>query len=125
MPGPEAHEGEIPSPHAPYCTEPDKRQSGCTQDWRAAAPTLFIFMLAATYIMLQQDLPPGLPPTQNPCMPQYFTPTSLPITPLHLIAISALHSHLQLTHTLQHFIFFANILALGYAFASSWRVRIA
>ena len=37
-----------------------------------------------------QDLTPGCPPARHPCMPQHFSPSSLPPTPVHLIAISIL-----------------------------------
>jgi len=65
--------------------------SGChAYDWRAAAPTLFVFVLAATCTMLRQILTPGLALKQHPCMQPPFTPNSSPPTPLHLIAISIL-----------------------------------
>jgi len=57
---------------------------------RMATLTLFVFVLAATCTMLQQDLTPNLPPTQHPCMPLHFNATSFPTTPLHLNAISVL-----------------------------------
>ena len=59
-------------------------------DWRAAAPTLFLFVIAATCTWLYQDLTPSLVPSQHPYMQPHFTPTSSPPTPLHPIAISVL-----------------------------------
>jgi len=61
-----------------------------TYDWRAAAPTLFVFVLIATCIMACQDLEPGFASSQHPCMQPHFTPTSCPPTPLHPVAISVL-----------------------------------
>ena len=84
-PGP--REG-FPSSHERYCKEPDNQQVRRTQDGRAAALTLFVFVLAATCTILQEGLILSLPPTQHPCAPQNFTHTSLPTTPLNLIAIS-------------------------------------
>jgi len=40
-----------------------QRRSGETYDWRAAAPTLGVFMLTATSTMRRQDLTPGLAPS--------------------------------------------------------------
>jgi len=73
--------------HIPRSSTSDKDR---TWDWRAAAPTLvvFKFVLAITYTMLQLDLEHGLPRTQHPYLPQHLPPTSLPTTPLYLIAIS-------------------------------------
>ena len=45
------------------------------------------------YTIFQQDLTSGLIPTQHPCIPQHFTPTFLPIIPLHLMAILLLARH--------------------------------
>jgi len=56
-------------------------------DWRAAAPTLLVFVLVATCTMACKDLTPGLAPSPHPCMQPHFTPTSSQPTPLHLIAI--------------------------------------
>jgi len=47
-------------------------------------------VLAITCTMLRHDLTPDFPHTPHPCMPQRFTPTTLPPTPLYLIAISFL-----------------------------------
>ena len=58
-----------------------------TNDRRAAATTLFVFVLTATCSMLRRDLTPGLAPSQHLCMPPHFTPTSYPPTLLHPIAI--------------------------------------
>jgi len=58
-----------------------------TYDWRAAAPTFFVFVLIATCTMARQDLTPGLAPSQHPCMQPHFTSTSSPPTPLHLVPI--------------------------------------
>ena len=57
---------------------------------RAATLTLFVFVIAATCTMLQQDLAPHLLPTQHPCMPLHFNAIFFPTTPLHLNAISVL-----------------------------------
>jgi len=58
--------------------------------------------------MLCQDLTPDLAPTQHPCMQPHCTPTSLPPTPLYLIAISVLppsaHPHLPIHHFLGQYI---------------------
>ena len=56
-------------------------------DWRAAAPTLLVFVLVATCTMACKDLTPGLAPSPHPCMQPHFTPTSSQPTPLHLITI--------------------------------------
>ena len=61
---------------------------GETYNWRAAAPTLFVFVLTATCTMLRQDPTPGLAPSHHPCIQSHFTPTSCPPTLLHLTAIS-------------------------------------
>ena len=65
-------------------------RGGDTYDWHAAAPTLFVFVLTATYSMLHRDLSPSLAPSQHLCMQPHLTPTSSPPTPLHPIAISIL-----------------------------------
>jgi len=65
-------------------------RGGETCDWRAAALTLFIFIITATCTMLRQDLTPGLAPSQHPCIQPHVTSTSSPPTPLHLIVISIL-----------------------------------
>jgi len=57
-------------------------RGGDTYNWRAAAPTLFAFVLAGTCTMLRQDLTPSLSPTQHPCMQPHFTLTSSQPTPL-------------------------------------------
>ena len=88
-----------------YLATTPTSDGGRTSDWRAAAPTLFVFVLATVCTIFLQDLTSVLPPTQHPCMPQHFTPTSLPPTPLHLIAFSVLYSHLPQTYTFQHTIF--------------------
>ena len=71
------------------------------------------FVLAATCTMLRQDLTPGLAPTQHNTL--VCNHTSLPppsvLPPPH-------------TPTPSNTSFFANMLALDYAFASSWRVCI-
>jgi len=69
---------------------PPSERGGKTYDWRAAAPTLFVFVLIATCTMARQDLTPGLAPSQHPCIQPHFTPTSSQPTPLHLVAISIL-----------------------------------
>ena len=79
--------------------------SGETYNWRAAAPILVVFVLTATCIMHRQDL----------TRPRTHT------TPL---LATTRHSHLPLysrppTPTPSNTSFLANILALGYAFASS------
>ena len=65
-------------------------RGGDTYDWRATAPTLFVFVVTATCSMLRRALTPGLAPSQHLCMPPHFTPTSSPPTPLHPIAIFTL-----------------------------------
>ena len=69
---------------------PPMERGGKTYDWRATAPTLFVFVLIATCTMARQDLTPCLAPLQHPCMQPHFTPTSSPPTLLHLVAISIL-----------------------------------
>jgi len=73
-----------------FIVRPPWARGGANRARRAAASFLFVFVLAATCTMLQQVLTSDLPPTQNPCTPQHFTPTCLPTNPLHLIAISGL-----------------------------------
>jgi len=87
-------------PHTPWQSIQKYTQwvcSGETYDWRAAAPTLLVFVLAAICSMLQQDLIPGLTPTQHNTLAR--NNTSLPppsvLPPLH-------------THTFQHTIFLQN-----------------
>jgi len=69
---------------------PPSERGGETYDWRAAALTLFVFVLIATCTMGCQDLTPCLAPSQHPCMQPHFTPASSPPTPLHFVAISIL-----------------------------------
>jgi len=59
---------------------PPSEHGSKTYDWRAAAPTLFVFVLIATCTMACKDLTPGLAPSQHPCMQPHFTPTSSPPT---------------------------------------------
>jgi len=67
---------------------PPSERGGKTYDWRATAPTLFVFVFISTCTMTCQDLIPGFAPSQHPCMQPHFTPTSSPPTPLHLVTIS-------------------------------------
>jgi len=69
---------------------PPSERGGKTYDWRAAAPTFFVFVLIATCTMACQDRTSGLAPSQHPCIQPHFTPISSPPTLLHLIAISPL-----------------------------------
>jgi len=75
-------------------------RGGDTYDWRAPAPTLFVFVLTATCFVLRRALTPGLAPSQHFCMPPHFTPTSSPPTPLHPIAtfILAINSLFRARH---------------------------
>jgi len=45
---------------------PSVRARRITYDWRAAAPTLFVFVLIATCTMARQHLTPSLPPHSRP-----------------------------------------------------------
>jgi len=111
------HSHHSPSPHPPLLNSdqishvssfpvhwtigaglPPSERGGKTYDWRAAAPTLFVFVLIATCTMACQDLAPSLATSQHPCMQPNFTPTSSPPTPLHLIAISILAIELPVRH---------------------------
>jgi len=65
-------------------------RGGETYDLRAAAPTLFVFVLTATCAMRRQDLTLSLTPSQHPCMQPHCTPTSSKPTPLNPTAISVL-----------------------------------
>ena len=69
-------------------------RGGNTYDWRATAPTLFVFLFTATCTMLHQDLIPGLALTQHSTLAR--NNTSLPSPSL------LPHPH---THTFQHTIF--------------------
>ena len=71
-------------------------RSGETYDWRAAAPTLFDFLLAATCTMLRQDLTPSLAPTQH----NTFARNHTPLPPPSVIP-SPTHPHLPTHHFLQ------------------------
>jgi len=78
---------------------PPSERGGKTYDWRAAAPSLFIFVRMATCTMGRQDLTTCLAASQHPCMQPNFTPTSSPPTPLHLVAISVLATNCLLART--------------------------
>ena len=86
--GPPSTVSGFHSSHDPYCKEPYNSQGRRTQDGRVAVLTLFVFVLATTCTIFQEDLTPSLPPAQHPCTPQNFTPTSLLTTLLNLIDIS-------------------------------------
>jgi len=80
-------------PHSHFKTVggglPPSERGGKTYDWRATAPTLFVFVFISTCTMTCQDLTPGFAPSQHPCMQPHFTPTSSPPTPpRHLVTIS-------------------------------------
>ena len=92
-------------------------RGGNTYDWRATAPTLFVFLFTATCTMLHQDLIPGLALTQHSTLARNNTslpsPSLLPHPCLH--HTSLLSSCRPPSNTS----FFESILALGFAFASS------
>jgi len=45
---------------------PPSERGGKTYDWRAAAPTFFVFVLIATCTIARQNLTPDLAPSQHP-----------------------------------------------------------
>ena len=71
-------------------------RGGETYDWRAAAPTLFVFVLAATCTMLRQDLTLSLAPTQHNTLARNHTPLPPPS-----IIPPPTHPHLPTHHFLQ------------------------
>ena len=70
---------------------PSWARGGDTYDWRAAAPTLFVFVLNATSSMLRQERPHTRPNTlTTPLHATTLHSHLLPVTPLNPIAISIL-----------------------------------
>jgi len=92
MPGPDAHEKEIQKetrggvPSLLYFKDPRKRHVPRTYDQARGGASVCPLVTATSchryHVPTTPGVIPSLPPTQHPCIPPHFTPTSFLTTPL-------------------------------------------